>query len=227
MVDSKVRVMSSDEFAAIDTIVLAFAADPMARWSWPGQTQFLRALPRLSRAFGGEAFAAGSAYCVGDYVGVALWLPPGIEPDEERLGEVFQSTVEPSRLESISAIVGEMAKYHPQEPHWYLPLIGVDPMHQGRGHGDTLMTFALERCDRDRVPAYLESSNPRNMSLPATRLRTARGNSGRIVTSDCADAAPDSVVIGSRGDRSVAAERLPDEVESAFADDVCRRRAVA
>ena len=165
MVASKVRVMTCDEFAAIDTIVLAFAADPMARWCWPGQGQFLGALPRLSRAFGGKAFAAGSAYCIGDYVGVALWLPPGIEPDEEKLGEVFQSTAEPSRLESISAIVGEMAKYHPQEPHWYLPLIGVDPMHQGRGHGDTLMTFALERCDHDRLPAYLESSNPRNMSL--------------------------------------------------------------
>jgi ribosomal protein S18 acetylase RimI-like enzyme len=38
-------------------------------------------------------------------------------------------------------------------------------MHQGQGHGEALMTFALERCDRDRVPAYLESSNPRNRSL--------------------------------------------------------------
>jgi RimJ/RimL family protein N-acetyltransferase len=27
------------------------------------------------------------------------------------------------------------------------------------------MAYALDRCDRDKVPAYLESSNPRNMSL--------------------------------------------------------------
>lgn len=165
MVDSNVRSMTPNEFAAIDTIVLAFAADPMARWCWPGQGQYLGALPKLSRAFGGKAFTGGSAYCVGDYLGVALWLPPGIELNEDALGEVFQSTVQPSRLESASAIVAEMAKYHPQGPHWYLPLIGVDPMHQGRGHGDARMTFTLERCDRDRVPAYLESSNPRNMSL--------------------------------------------------------------
>jgi ribosomal protein S18 acetylase RimI-like enzyme len=59
----------------------------------------------------------------------------------------------------------QMAKYHPEEPHWYLPLIGVDPVHQGKGHGDALMAHALSRCDRDRVPAYLESSNPRNISL--------------------------------------------------------------
>lgn len=165
MTAQRVRIMSPDETAANHTIVLAFAADPMARWSWPAPAQYLAALPRLTSAFGGKAYAAGSAYCVGDYAGVALWLPPGVEPDEEHLDNVFQSTVEPSRLAPAMAIVEQMAKYHPHEPHWYLPLIAVDPMHQGRGHGDALMAFALERCDRDRVPAYLESSNPRNLSL--------------------------------------------------------------
>ena len=27
------------------------------------------------------------------------------------------------------------------------------------------MAHALERCDRDHVPAYLESTNPKNISL--------------------------------------------------------------
>ena len=58
-----------------------------------------------------------------------------------------------------------MAKYHPSEPHWYLPLIGVDPAHQGQGHGDALLTHALQQCDRAHVPAYLESTNPRNIPL--------------------------------------------------------------
>jgi ribosomal protein S18 acetylase RimI-like enzyme len=58
-----------------------------------------------------------------------------------------------------------MAKYHPTDPHWFLPLIGVDPAHRGKGLGDTLMTHALLRADRDHVAAYLESTNPRNMSL--------------------------------------------------------------
>jgi hypothetical protein len=31
--------------------------------------------------------------------------------------------------------------------------------------GGVLMTAALARCDRDRVPAYLESTNPRNLTL--------------------------------------------------------------
>jgi ribosomal protein S18 acetylase RimI-like enzyme len=46
-----------------------------------------------------------------------------------------------------------------------LPLIGVDPAHQGKGLGDALMLHALEQCDRDKLPAYLESTSPRNISL--------------------------------------------------------------
>lgn len=39
------------------------------------------------------------------------------------------------------------------------------PMQQGRGHGSRLMEAALSRCDADGVPAYLESSDPRNIPL--------------------------------------------------------------
>jgi GNAT superfamily N-acetyltransferase len=41
----------------------------------------------------------------------------------------------------------------------------VDPARQGQKLGDKLMAHALARCDSDRLPAYLESSNPRNLSF--------------------------------------------------------------
>lgn len=161
-----VRTMTAaDEAPAIDTIVLAFAADPMARWTWPHSDQYLAAMPRLARAFGGGAFANAGAYCTDEYAGAALWLPPGVHPDEEGLGDVTQSTVSASLREDVFAVFEQMAAYHPSEPHWYLPLIGVDPAHQRKGHGDALMLYALERCDRGHAPAYLESTNPRNVSL--------------------------------------------------------------
>jgi GNAT superfamily N-acetyltransferase len=154
-----------DEVRAIDTIALAFVADPVTRWVWPHAHQYLSAMPRFIRAFGGAAFAHGGAFCSDEYAGAALWLPPGIHADEKRLGELMESTASPDSREAGPAIFEQMANYHPKEPHWYLPLIGVDPAHQGRGHGDALMRFALERFDRERVPAYLESTNPRNISL--------------------------------------------------------------
>ena len=166
MVSPIVRAIAvGEEFSAIETIVLAFAADPAARWTWPSSHQYLDAMPRLAQAFGGGAFTRGTACCTEELTGAALWLPPGIHPDEEKLGEMLQTTVSPSHRDNVSAVFEQMAKYHPGEPHWYLALIGVDPAHQGKGHGDALMAYALKRCDRDQVPAYLESSNPRNVSL--------------------------------------------------------------
>lgn len=88
-----------------------------------------------------------------------------MHPDEEALNEVVLGTVSPSNRDNALALFEQMAQYHPSGPHWYLPLIGVDPAHQGQGHGAALMTYALEQADRDRLPAYLESTNPRNISL--------------------------------------------------------------
>ena len=163
---STVRELTpADVQLAADIIVLAFAADPVTRWTWPDPRTYLAAMPRLVRAFGGKAFACGGADCVGDFAGAALWLPPGVEPDQEALGELMQSTLTPEQLEKALALFRQMADYHPHEPHWYLPLIGVDPAQQGKGFGDALMAHALARCDRDGAPAYLESTNPRNISL--------------------------------------------------------------
>jgi len=44
-------------------------------------------------------------------------------------------------------------------------MIGADPAHIGQGLGAALMKHALARCDEDRLPSYLESSNLRNVSL--------------------------------------------------------------
>jgi GNAT superfamily N-acetyltransferase len=161
-----VRTLTVDDEAwAVDTVVLAFAADPVARWTWSDAHQYLATMPRLVRAFGGRAFASGGALGTSDYAGAALWLPPGVAPDQDALSDIMLRTVAPSRREDVFTVFERMATHHPREPHWYLPLIGVDPAHQGRGYGGALMTAALARCDRDRVPAYLESTNPRNLTL--------------------------------------------------------------
>jgi ribosomal protein S18 acetylase RimI-like enzyme len=155
----------TNDASAIHTIVLAFAADPIARWTWPQSLQYLATMPSLIKAFGGKAFIHGSAYCTEDLAGAALWLPPGVHPDQEMLSEIVRRSVSPSMFDNVSALFDRMATYHPSEPHWYLPLIGVDPAHQGKGIGNALMKFALERCDQDGAPAYLESTSPRNVSL--------------------------------------------------------------
>lgn len=156
---------AADEARAISTVVMAFASDPMTRWTWPEAHQYLAHMPALARAFGSGAFVHNGAYGIEGHAGVALWLPPGIKPDEDALVAIVESTAPASVRQDAFGVFEQMAGYHPSSPHWYLPLIGVDPAHQGKGLGDALMRHALERCDRDQLPAYLESSNPRNISL--------------------------------------------------------------
>ncbi|MGB7442797.1 MAG: GNAT family N-acetyltransferase [Coleofasciculaceae cyanobacterium] len=154
--------VSNQEYA-IAVIVRAFSADPAVRWMYPEPQQYLTYFPKFVRAFGGKAFENDTAYYVDGYSGAALWFPPGVEPDEEPLIALLEQSICESDQEDVFAVFEQMGCYHPKEPHWYLPLIGVEPTQQGKGYGSALMEHALLRCDRDHTPAYLESSNPSNI----------------------------------------------------------------
>jgi ribosomal protein S18 acetylase RimI-like enzyme len=163
---ARVRIATrADEAPVVDVITLGFSADPMARWSFPDPRAYLTAMPALVRAFGGKAFDEGTAYCVDGYAGAALWLPPGVGPDSEALDAIVETHAAADIKSDANGVFEQMGKYHPTEPHWYLPLIAVDPAFQGQGHGSALMRESLARCDRDGLLAYLESSNPRNITL--------------------------------------------------------------
>lgn len=155
----------SEAEQAVAVISLAFATDPAARWTFPDALAYLTHFPAMVRAFGGPAFAQGTAYHVDGFAGAALWLPPGVEPDEETLVSIVQQAAPAERQADLFGVFERMGESHPTEPHWYLPLIGVDPMEQGKGHGAALLQRVLRRCDREGMLAYLESSNPANIPL--------------------------------------------------------------
>ena len=157
------RIDEAASDTAYAAIVLAFASDPAARWTWPQPDAYLRNMPLLARAFGGKSFALGTAFEIDRFAGVALWLKPEISPDEEALVGLIERTAPAATQRDASGVLEQMAGFHPQEPHWYLPLIGVDPARQGQHLGDKLMAHALARCDAEQSLAYLESSNPRNV----------------------------------------------------------------
>lgn len=149
----------------IHIIVEAFSADPAARWLYPVARQYLENFPRFIKSFAGAAFEHGSAYCVDDFSGAALWLPPLIHPDENALVTLLQETIPEKNRAEVFVVLEQMGNHHPAEPHWYLPMIGVEPAKQGHGYGSALLKFALARCDSDHRPAYLESSSPKNIPL--------------------------------------------------------------
>ncbi len=160
-------VEQSDRSVALNTIVAAFAADPLVRWMVPKADTYLSFGAAMFDAFGGAAFAAGAAYQAANFAGAALWVPPDSEDEaaEEAMSQILEQAIAPERLDDVASVFEAMLSHHPTEPCWYLPLIGVDPCHQGRGLGAALMKYALSKCDEQGLPAYLESSNPANITL--------------------------------------------------------------
>jgi ribosomal protein S18 acetylase RimI-like enzyme len=166
MLTTNVRVAAAhDEAAVVGVITLAFSTDPMARWAFPDPAKYLALMPALAHAFGGNAFGEGSAHLVDGGYGAAMWLPPSVEPDVDTVMNMAREHVPAERQDDMMRVFERMDACHPKDPCWYLPMIGVDPASQGRGYGSALLQFALEQIDREGAPAYLESSNPRNIPL--------------------------------------------------------------
>ena len=148
----------------LSTVLMGFSADPFVRWICPEAGNYMSFIGAFN-AYGGKAVDTNTAYVVEGFKGTALWLPPNIEADEEAFVKEIEQNVLIEKQESLFKVLEELEKYHPEDPCWYLPIIAVDPHYQNNGIGSLLMKHALEKVDSDGLPAYLESSNPRNMSL--------------------------------------------------------------
>jgi GNAT superfamily N-acetyltransferase len=153
-----------DRQRLVSTIITGFSTDPLLRWLWPEAIDYLKCAPFFN-AFCGATIDLGCAYKTEHCEGAAMWFPPGSAPNEETLVQVMANSIRADIQEDSLRILEAMGEYHPTEPCWYLAVIGVDAAHQGSGFGAALMKHALLRCDAEGLPAYLESSNPRNMSL--------------------------------------------------------------
>lgn len=147
----------------------AFAADPIWRWLVPADAAWAATPPLFAHEVA-RRVPHGQAYTDDARGGVAVWVPPGGRlgraqrvlrdlRDAPSAARVFR----PGRIRDGLAVQAAMKAGTPREDHWYLAVLGVDPDHQGRGLGGTLIAPVLRRCDLDGVGAYLESSNERNV----------------------------------------------------------------
>jgi GNAT superfamily N-acetyltransferase len=161
-------VSKRDDGSIAATLARAFADDPVFAWLVPEHER----LARIERFFGPIVALAqsgrGQVDSTVDRAGAAVWMAP----DRWRLGLLDQARLAPSMLRVFGGRVARclrlmhaMEQQHLSEPHHYLFIIGTDPAQRGRGVGAALMAPMLERCDRDGLPAYLESTNPRNLSF--------------------------------------------------------------
>jgi ribosomal protein S18 acetylase RimI-like enzyme len=156
-------VREDDRGRVISTLVAAFVDDPVERWLFPEPEQYSAHFPELVAAFAGPAFSHQTVWTLGDFSAVAVWLPPGAEPDSEAIVAVLEERVAAAKHADLFSVLDQMDAGHPAFPHWYLPWLGVHCDLQGTGLGGQLLRRCLTRVDADRLPAFLETPNPRTV----------------------------------------------------------------
>lgn len=164
------KVSITDVQPVARVLAQAFYDDPHFRWIVRDDAKRMQRLERGFAAFASRIWLPhGESYAHERVAGAALWMPP----NTWHLSVVAQLRLMPA---TIGALRGDalrllraltfIERKHPRTPaHWYLPIIGVAPAWQGRGYGAALLRPALERCDADASPAYLEASTLRNVTL--------------------------------------------------------------
>ena len=158
-----IRSATADDVPALaGSLARAFEDDPVARFAHPGP----RRRPRgLRRWFGGRLrtlLPDELVWCDEDRRGAAVWAPP--DRWELPFREVVWNLPSVSRrLPWLMVGYHRVDALHPPEPHLYLSVLGVDPGAQRGGLGSRLLEPGLEHCDREGVPAYLESSKEANV----------------------------------------------------------------
>ena len=148
----------------------AFQQDPVISWLQPDADRRAAALPGFFGAMARHHFLAGGGAEIASadsrVAAAALWDPPGRweQTSREQLA-MLPAVIRAfrGRLGVGRALTDQMKAVHPEEPHWYLAVVGSDPAARGEGFGGALLRSRLDRCDAEAAPAYLESSNADNV----------------------------------------------------------------
>jgi len=170
-----VRAATPADRATLATaLASAFAEDPLFGWM-TGAAPNHPVGPKLRALF--DAFlkldlrrSDHLVFTDEDGIGAAIWKHPNRW--KMPTGDMVRAlpamlralgTKTPRMVGAITAI----EKVHPKEEHYYLEALGTHQDMQSMGVGSAVIRHMLDRCDAEGLPAYLESSNPRNIPFYA------------------------------------------------------------
>lgn len=181
-----IRLLTADDVDAASQLLseafteepqsVALLPDPRVRYELSLVTarREVRSRLRYAAAFGAELD--------GRLAGVALWNPPNVRPSSlvGRLQWVRDLAAERASVAAaVRPAVGALWRERRSlahtlsvrrrhlrtvgaQPCWYLAVLGTAPDARGRGVGRALLEHVLERCDADRLPAWLETTEEVN-----------------------------------------------------------------
>ena len=164
------RATLADAPRLAQALASAFQDDPVIAWIFPDDQRRRAVLAAFMEFRLRElAFPHDEVWMTAGGAAAAVWLPP---PGRWQLSSPQRLRLLPAlvrffglRTASVLGGLERMEKQHPHNrSHWYLFILGTEPAAQGQGLGSALLAQVLARVDADGLPAYLESSNERNLA---------------------------------------------------------------
>ena len=170
--DSLVKLDEKLVAPASLTAARAFKDDPETAYLIPDvnkreNTQYaFRYLLKIAVVGGEEAYVS-SPQCEG----VALWA----RSDNKMPFRAWLSANPLSALRcgwrfishqmEANRIAQDIKKKYAPPKHMYLALLGVEPVHQGKGFASKLLKPMLARLDKENLAAYVETQNTKNVKM--------------------------------------------------------------
>jgi GNAT superfamily N-acetyltransferase len=165
---------AADRAKLADSLASAFSEDPLFTWmAGAGPNKAVE--PKMRIIF--DAFLKLDlrrpehlVFTDEDGIGVAVWKAPN--KWKMPTGDMFRAlpamirafgTKAPRMIGAFNAI----ERVHPKEEHYYLEALGTRQDMQSKGVGSAVIRHVLDCCDTEGMPAYLESSNSRNVPFYA------------------------------------------------------------
>lgn len=152
----------------------AFHHDPMMTHIVPNALARAKVLPWFLGKVVSYCIRFGEAHMSEDGMAAACWIPPrgGAKSWFERAvaagGLVMPFVMgfrSMKRVLAMERYTRKQRQMHAREPHYYLNLLGVDPVARGRRLGRRLVEPILAKVDAERVPCYLETMNEANVAV--------------------------------------------------------------
>lgn len=146
-----------------DITAEAFFEDPVNEWIFGTPRAIRSAFSVLAR----DVYSKRGQCCLAGDGGAAMWCMSETNRNLPTMS-MLALAAGVARWGTKGAVkraitAGEtMDANHPDDPHMYLFTIGTRKSARGQGVGKALIRPMLAACDKARLPAYLENSNPAN-----------------------------------------------------------------
>lgn len=164
-----IRLARRSDFQIIHEIITAsFQQDPQLNWLLEFSSHKNK-LSILARYIIEDGFNNGQIYITNDNQGIAIWKTQrkgrfSWKQIALDLDFLFKMGIRCS-IRNLMSIENTNQHFPKIGPFYYLYILAVHPLAQGKGLASQLMNPVVERCNNLHIPIFLETGNRRNVDI--------------------------------------------------------------